>query len=54
VVHYDYPPKLKTFIHRSGRTARAGQSGQVVSFIFPNERVFILDILLHVGRKLNN
>ncbi len=54
VIHYDYPPKLKTFIHRSGRTARATQSGQVFSFIFPNEIYYILDILLHIGRKLNN
>jgi superfamily II DNA/RNA helicase len=33
VVHYDPPNDEKAYIHRSGRTARAGASGQVVSLI---------------------
>lgn len=31
VVHYDPPSDAKTFLHRSGRTARAGRSGMVVT-----------------------
>lgn len=31
VVHYDAPSEAKAYLHRSGRTARAGQSGAVVT-----------------------
>jgi superfamily II DNA/RNA helicase len=33
VVHYDIPGDSKDYVHRSGRTARAGASGNVVSFV---------------------
>jgi superfamily II DNA/RNA helicase len=33
VVHYDLPAESKSYLHRSGRTARAGSSGAVVSVI---------------------
>jgi superfamily II DNA/RNA helicase len=35
VVHYDPPADTATYIHRSGRTARAGATGVVVSLIDP-------------------
>ena len=31
VVHHDPPEDAKTYVHRSGRTARAGANGIVVS-----------------------
>ncbi len=37
VVHYDPPEDHKTYIHRSGRTARAGRGGVVVSLVQPDQ-----------------
>ncbi len=38
VVHYDLPPDPKDYLHRSGRTARAGAAGSVVAFVSPDQR----------------
>src|SRR6201999_4592432 len=35
VVHFDPPEDHKDYLHRSGRTARAGASGTVISFVIP-------------------
>ena len=37
VVHFDAPEDAKAYLHRSGRTARAGASGVVVSFVGRDE-----------------
>ncbi|MCO5317839.1 MAG: DEAD/DEAH box helicase [Microthrixaceae bacterium] len=39
VVHYDPPQDHKTYVHRSGRTARAGESGVVVSLLLYNQEL---------------
>ena len=38
VVQIEPPEDPKSFLHRSGRTARAGHSGDVVTIILPNQR----------------
>ncbi|MGI8614801.1 MAG: DEAD/DEAH box helicase [Nocardioidaceae bacterium] len=35
VVHYDLPDESKGYLHRSGRTARAGETGAVVTITTP-------------------
>lgn len=37
VINYDLPQSPEDFIHRIGRTGRAGAKGQALSFISPNE-----------------
>lgn len=38
VINYDLPQCPEDFIHRIGRTARAGSTGQAISFITPADR----------------
>jgi superfamily II DNA/RNA helicase len=38
VLHYDPPTDAKTYVHRSGRTARKGATGVVVSFIAADQQ----------------
>ncbi|MDQ6837486.1 MAG: DEAD/DEAH box helicase, partial [Actinomycetota bacterium] len=37
VVHYDLPADSKDYVHRSGRTGRAGADGVVVSMVGPDQ-----------------
>src|SRR5215475_4134296 len=38
VVHIDPPSEHKSYLHRSGRTARAGNAGDVVTVVLPEQR----------------
>jgi len=39
VVHFDLPEDSKAYVHRSGRTARAGRTGAVASFVLWDQHV---------------
>ncbi|WP_336646044.1 DEAD/DEAH box helicase [Microbacterium sp. USHLN186] len=45
VVHVDPPVEHKAYLHRSGRTARAGAAGTVVTLALPEQRRDVKDIL---------
>ncbi|SVA09230.1 uncharacterized protein METZ01_LOCUS62084 [marine metagenome] len=51
VIHYDPPSDAKTYVHRSGRTARAGESGMVVSLVLWNEEMEVRKLLRRLGMK---
>ncbi len=44
VFNYDIPNVPESYVHRIGRTARAGQGGTAVAFCAPEERGFLADI----------
>lgn len=45
VIHFDPPEDAKAYLHRSGRTARAGESGVVVTLVLWNEELEIKRLL---------
>jgi superfamily II DNA/RNA helicase len=45
VIHYDPPEDHKDYVHRSGRTARAGESGVVVTLVMWNEELPVKRLL---------
>ena len=49
VIHFDPPEDQKAYLHRSGRTARAGQTGLVVSLIQPGQHGDIKQIKKQLG-----
>lgn len=53
VVNYDLPSDSKTYVHRVGRTARAGKSGVAVSIVTQYDVEVYLRIEKALGRKLD-
>jgi ATP-dependent RNA helicase RhlE len=52
VVNYELPNEPEAYVHRIGRTARAGASGSAISFCDPDERGYLRDIERLTGTSL--
>jgi superfamily II DNA/RNA helicase len=52
VVHYDPPEDEKAYLHRSGRTARAGESGVAVTLMLWNQENEIRVIQRRLGLQI--
>jgi ATP-dependent RNA helicase DDX54/DBP10 len=52
VINYDFPTGSRVFVHRVGRTARAGRKGWAWSFVTTSELPYLLDLQLFLGRPL--
>ncbi|MDK1476660.1 DEAD/DEAH box helicase [Streptomyces sp. 549] len=49
VVNVDPPSDHKDYLHRGGRTARAGESGSVVTLVLPNQRRDMTRLMMDAG-----
>lgn len=52
VINYDLPDVAETYIHRIGRTGRAGNTGTALTFCAQDEQVMLRDIQKLTGKKL--
>jgi len=53
-MHFDPPEDHKAYLHRSGRTARAGSTGVVVSLLLWNQIIEAEIIMRRLGIKTSN
>ncbi len=52
VINFDLPNVPETYVHRIGRTARAGASGVAISFCMDDERPYLVDIERLIGQHV--
>ncbi|MBK7117160.1 MAG: DEAD/DEAH box helicase [Proteobacteria bacterium] len=52
VVNYELPNVPEDYVHRIGRTARAGSTGMAISLVSPDESPFLKDIVKLLGRDV--
>jgi ATP-dependent RNA helicase RhlE len=54
VINYEIPNIAESYVHRIGRTARAGASGIAISLCDPSERAYLRDIERLTNRRLTD
>ncbi|KAL3161562.1 hypothetical protein ABBQ32_010429 [Trebouxia sp. C0010 RCD-2024] len=54
VINYDSPANLAAYLHRIGRTARAGQQGRAVSLIEDSDRALVKEVVKQGKVQLQN
>jgi ATP-dependent RNA helicase RhlB len=52
VVNYDLPQDIENYVHRVGRTARMGSTGQAISFVCEKFGKFLDEIEAFIGMKI--
>ncbi len=52
VINYDMPSDVDTYIHRIGRTGRAGKEGTAVSFVTSTEEYLVKEFEIRTGMEI--
>ncbi|OJD38805.1 atp-dependent rna helicase dbp10 [Diplodia corticola] len=52
VINFDFPAQPKIFVHRVGRTARAGKKGWSYNLVRDSDMPYLLDLQLFLSRKM--
>ncbi|CAA6823839.1 MAG: ATP-dependent RNA helicase RhlE [uncultured Sulfurovum sp.] len=52
VINYDIPHVTGDFVHRVGRTGRAGQSGMAITLVSPKEEIALKEVERLMGKKI--
>ena len=52
VINYDLPVEAETYVHRIGRTARAGADGNAISFCCAEDRAYLREIERLLGKPV--
>ena len=52
VVNYDLPDTVESYVHRIGRTGRAGKQGRAIALIHPLDKRKLREIENHIRQKL--
>ncbi len=52
IINYDLPLDAESYVHRIGRTGRAGKGGQALTLVTPRERRMLRDIEHSIHRRL--
>ena len=52
VINYDLPVEAETYVHRIGRTARAGANGDAISFCCAEDRAYLKEIESLLGKPV--
>ena len=53
VINFELPEQAETYVHRIGRTGRAGEDGTALSFCTPDEMQYLKSISKLINKKIN-
>lgn len=53
IINYDIPQEKESYVHRIGRTGRAGNTGKAITFMVPHEEKYLIEIEKYLGFEIH-